>query len=64
MKVTERAKQKSRNSIKLADCVIKDLFGRLLVITDKDPITGIFYQRRYLLSNNLNCKMFRTLPMK
>lgn len=64
MKVTERAKLKPLNSVRLADGAVKDLFGRLVVITYRD-ITGSYCQRRYLFyRDNLNHPKFKTLPKK
>ena len=64
MKVTKRAKLKPINSIRLANNAIKDIFGRLMVITYRD-ITGSYSQRRYLFyRDKLNHQKFKTLPMK
>lgn len=64
MKVTERAKLKSPNSVRLGGCVFKDQFGRLVVITYRD-VEGKYHQRRYLsYRDELNRQKFKTLPMK
>ena len=64
MKVIRRAKLKSINSVRLANNSVKDLFGRLMVITYRD-ITGLYCQRRYLFyRDKLNHPKFKTLPKK
>lgn len=64
MKVTQRAKLKPLNSIRLTGGAVKDLFGRLMVITYKD-IKGRYCQRRYLFyRDKLNHQNFKILPVK
>ena len=64
MKVIKRTKLKPLNSVRLSEDTVKDLFGRLMVITYKD-MKGQYCQRRYLLCRDeLNLQKFKTLPMK
>ena len=64
MKVTQRAKLKSPNSIRLSGCVFKDQFGRLMVITYKD-VEGKYHQRLCLsYRDKLNHQKFKTLTVK